>query len=60
MKKSISSLGKTLSKTEQSNINGGRGIRYCSTRRDCMGPWDGPGDWSCRRYIGSLGICVPN
>ncbi|AUC14675.1 hypothetical protein BTO06_05760 [Tenacibaculum sp. SZ-18] len=64
MLKNIENLGKSLSKKEQKQVEGGFGNIPCRTNRDCWNayPFLGPGDVSCRNSWTGWGgrVCIFN
>ncbi|MBQ4822710.1 hypothetical protein [Aquimarina sp. MMG016] len=64
MIKNLENFGKSLTKEQQKEINGGNiGGRRCNTNRDCWdsSPFLGPGDVSCRYSpFSSFKVCVFN
>lgn len=65
MLKNIKNLGKSLTKKEQKEVNGGFvGGMPCRTNKDCWdaSPYLGPGDVSCRYsfFGGGRKVCVFN
>ena len=63
MLKDVVNLGKSLTKEQQREVNGGYAGMRCNTNADCWDthPFLGPGDISCRYQNGSgYKVCIYN